>query len=139
AEGYRGQAESLKHLSLPGVEEAFLKAVEHGADDAAVFFDLAIYTEGRGDTERALELFRESLDRDPNHYPALLWYGTALYRAGQYSEARRILLEAIENNPVDNGPIQMLAAVLIDDSDASPQERDFYTTLRDAGQAVHDG
>ena len=103
------RAEAARALGdFRGANEAFRQAVQQAPDDAALRARWGYLFLDTHQANEAVQLFNESLERDPSHVPAKL--GLAAIAAGRFEGRARGWLDEVLSADRDNLPALLLLA-----------------------------
>ena len=119
AEAYAalGRIQAAYDLDLNAASESYAKALELAPGSTVVADGASILELRLGNNDRAVELSRSVLDRDP--LSGAIWHnlGYILHAAGKLEEAAAALRKAIDLSPTRNASFAMLSSVLLDQGD----------------------
>jgi tetratricopeptide (TPR) repeat protein len=92
--------------NYPASDSAYEKALELDAKNVYVMNNYAYYLSLRKDKlKRAEEMSKKTVDMEPANNSYLDTYGWILYQAGNYEEAKKWILKALDNGARNNGVI----------------------------------
>jgi len=92
-------------------EQICLDAIERGVDHHLLWFGLGCCKMRQGDSYKACDPFKKSLDMNPNHFESLANYAAALVGMKEWDEAEKLVLRALEIRPDDGVTICNLAQI----------------------------
>ena len=83
-------------------KELYRRVLERQPNATTEHFQLGMVTLESGDPQRALAIWRDLLEANPIHPPALFYSAIASLELGQRDEAQRLLDILLKSAPVDN-------------------------------------
>ncbi|MFB0534024.1 MAG: DUF5107 domain-containing protein [Anaerolineae bacterium] len=109
-------ASLLLYLDKPEEAEGYLKAVPNGTPvSAAAWCGRGRIALGRGEWEKAVELFRQARAEDASSITASLLLAVALRRAEQEKEARHVLEDILQEDPLNHPALREMALLTADE------------------------
>jgi predicted TPR repeat methyltransferase len=124
--GFGAMAEELlgaAHMAavrFDDADEAFARAAQLAPERAGPWCNRALVARNRGDTELAIQMYREGLARVPDHVPALESLGALLHLAGDIEESLAIHDRILAIDPQHVAARHLAAAARGDSPPAPP-------------------
>ena len=112
------------------------KAIELAPDSAeSVFVQGVIATSVDWDFVAAQQYFKEAIALEPNHVPAMLWYGNVLYSVGRPEDAVAMFEKALEIDPLSISATRDLGDAHLFSGDVEEAIR-IYSKILDLNNSV---
>lgn len=94
-------------------DEAFEEAMKMKPDDPLILNNYAYYLSQRKENlEKAAEMSKKSLEKEPKNSAYLDTYGWIMFRKGDYQEARKYIQKALDQRPRDPELLEHFGDVL---------------------------
>lgn len=100
----------FEHGSLADAQEALERLSTRSPADACAYHNLATIYLRRGEAERAVRVYRKSLELRPEHAASYLYLGYALRQMGQHSQAIGAWQEVLRLEPSNPAASEALRA-----------------------------
>ncbi len=128
---YLGMAQVVQRTNLEAGVEMLERAIEmHRPDEPGFYFDLAEAHWARGENDRAISMYEESITRRDGFKRALMRLGAVLRESGRLAASEERLRQAAEIDPADASVLKELGLTYVRQNDLARAASTFRKALR---------